>query len=92
MSGDNTEEMWILNAYYEHNLCLSVKKAVEEKVVIPEYIVTHSQLWQEKKKFPRHELNRRLWKHSLTLSSYKNQIEKGLQHQRMMTSMGAGLY
>lgn len=37
MSGDNTEEMWILNAYYEHNLCLSVKKAVEEKVVIPEY-------------------------------------------------------
>lgn len=37
MSGDNTEQMWILNAYYEHNLCLSVKEAVEEKVLIPEY-------------------------------------------------------
>lgn len=37
MSGDNTEQMWILNAYYEHNLYLSVKKAVEEKVLIPEY-------------------------------------------------------
>ena len=37
MSGDNTEQMCILNAYYEHNLCLSVKKAVEEKVLIPEY-------------------------------------------------------
>ena len=33
MNGDNIEQMWLLNAYYEHDLCLSsqYEKVVEEK-------------------------------------------------------------
>lgn len=52
MSGGNTEQMCILNAYYEHNLCLSVKKAVEEKVLIPEYSHPYSTV-ERKEEIPK---------------------------------------